>query len=334
MDGAWAPHSDSMLSRRAEIGRLRRIAVAALRRYPVQAGTLSFVAHGENTTFRLRGADSSFLVRVHRPQRHGVGADQNAAIASEIAWLRAIRADTHLAVPEPMSTRDGAVTVEASDGDESRVCSVLRWMSGRIYENSPSPIHLQKLGAATAALHHHADAWTPPASFLRIRWNREAFFGDVMTYGGLSVSECRQLMPASLGQRYDAVAERMVDMDNAPDRGLMHADLHLGNAVFDAGDIKLIDFDDCGTGPRLYDLAVALWELRDRDDYPRYRDAFLSAYLSTRDADTTRLDDYIALRQVAFALWYTGMSQRNPAFAARLRIVHEWSEEMIDLTLR
>ena len=35
--------------------------------------------------------------------------------------------------------------------------------------------------------------------------------------------------------------------------GLIHADLHLGNALFQRGQVKLIDFDDCGTGPRLYD---------------------------------------------------------------------------------
>ena len=42
------------------------------------------------------------------------------------------------------------------------------------------------------------------------------------------------------------------------------------------------------------------------------------------------LDDYIALRQVAFGLWYTGTAQVNPAFAARLDVVHRWSLEMLD----
>ena len=42
--------------------------------------------------------------------------------------------------------------------------------------------------------------------------------------------------------------------------------------------MKLIDFDDCGTGPRLYELAVALWELRDEEGYAAFRDALLDGY--------------------------------------------------------
>ena len=119
-------------------------------------------------------------------------------------------------------------------------------------------------------------------------------------------------------------------MANEADVGLIHADLHLGNALFEAGEVKLIDFDDCGTGPRLYDLAVALWELRDKPKYSSFRDALVSAYTAERVIDVTHLDEYIALRQVAFDLWYTGTAQVNPEFARRLDVVHDWSLAMLD----
>ena len=106
--------------------------------------------------------------------------------------------------------------------------------------------------------------------------------------------------------------------------------LHLGNALFHRGQVKLIDFDDCGHGPRLYELAVALWELRDGEDYSAFQDALVGGYRAHRDLDVTRLDDFIAVRQVAFDLWYTGMAQVNPAFAARLDRVHRWSLAMLD----
>ena len=114
-------------------------------------------------------------------------------------------------------------------------------------------------------------------------------------------------------------------------QGLIHADLHLGNALFQHGDVKLIDFDDCGTGPRLYEVAVALWELRDGPDYPVFRDALLAGYQAERDVDVTQLDEFVALRQVAFDLWYTSTAQVNPAFAAKLDDVHRWSLAMLDL---
>ena len=321
-----------MRSRRAQVARLRRVALAALDHYPLPEGRLTFVTHGENTTFRHDSTAGRHLVRVHRNQRHGRGVDSSAAIRSELDWLRAIRADTDLAVPEPLAAHDGAATVLATAAGETRVCSVLRWMNGRIHEASPRPIHLQRLGEAMARLHRQADAWTPPAGFVRIRWDHETFFGDQMIYGDTSAAVCWTLLPADVRSRFEAVASRMGDvMAKVTDVGLIHADLHLGNALFDQGTVKLIDFDDCGTGHRLYELAVAVWELRDRPDYPVFRDALLAGYRAGRDIDTTRLDDFIAMRQVAFDLWFTGTAQVNPAFAAKLDGVHQWSLEMLDL---
>jgi Ser/Thr protein kinase RdoA (MazF antagonist) len=321
-----------VLTRRADLARLRRVAVAALGRYPLAGGRLTFVAHGENTTFRHDGADGSHLVRVHRPHRHGHRIDSVEAIRSELAWLRAIRSDTELAVPEPVAARDGSPTVSVDTAGETRVCSVLRWMEGRIHETSPRPVHLSRLGQAMSRLHEHADGWTAPAGFVRIPWNHEAFFGNVMVYGDTPAAACWDLLPVDVRTRFRAVEDRMADViGGAVDTGLIHADLHLGNALFHRGAVKLIDFDDCGTGPRLYDLAVALWELRDRADYPVFRESLLSGYRTRRDIDVRHLDDFIALRQVAFDLWYTGTAQVNIAFAARLDVVHRWSLEMLDL---
>ena len=255
-----------------------------------------------------------------------------AAIRSELAWLRAIRADTALAVPVPLMAEDGAFTVEASAAGETRICTVLRWMDGRIHEESGRPVHLRRLGEAMAQLHDQADGWQQPAGFVRIRWDQETFFGDAMVYGETAAAECWALLPADLRARFAMVAHRLRTRWSAPaDTGLIHADLHLGNVLFERDTVKLIDFDDCGTGPRLYDVAVALWELRDRADYPAFRDALSAGYRLRRDIDLAQLDDFIALCQVAFDLWYTGTAQVNPAFAARLDQVHRWSLGMLDL---
>lgn len=80
-------------------------------------------------------------------------------------------------------------------------------------------------------------------------------------------------------------------------------------------DVTRIDFDDCGSGPRFCDLAVDLWEMRDRPDHPAFRDALLAGCLARRDVDVRYLDDCIVLRQVAFDPWYTGTAQVNTAFS-------------------
>ena len=102
-----------MPSPRALVSRLRQVALAALGRYPLPEGRLTFLTHGENTTFRHASAAGQHLVRVHRPHRHGRTVDSAAAIRSELAWLRVLRVDGDLAVPEPLAALDGASVVEA-----------------------------------------------------------------------------------------------------------------------------------------------------------------------------------------------------------------------------
>ena len=173
---------------------------------------------------------------MHRPQRHGRDVDSAAAIRSEISWLQAIKADTDLLVPEALAAIDGATTVEASAVGETRVCSVLRWMDGRIHDGSARPVHLLRLGDAMARLHDQADHWVPPSDFVRIRWDYETFFEDVMVYGDTSAAGCWALLPAEVRTRFESVAVRMAEiMQRVDDNGLIHADLHLGNALFERG---------------------------------------------------------------------------------------------------
>jgi Ser/Thr protein kinase RdoA (MazF antagonist) len=155
-----------------------------------------------------------------------------------------------------------------------------------------------------------------------MRWDWETFFGDTMEYGGVNAAQVWNLIPDDLRRRFDRVAYTMQwlmsSLGDGPDMvGLIHADLHLDNALFAHGDIRLIDFDDCGVGYWLYDIAVALWELRHRPDYESFRTALIQGYTQHRALPTDQLvhlDDFIATREVAFGLWYAGTAQVNPAF--------------------
>ena len=157
-----------------------------------------------------------------------------------------------------------------------------------------------------------------------MRWDWETFFGDTMEYGGVNAAACWNLLPVPVRRQFDEVARRMrtvmEDLGSGPDAfGLIHADLHLENALFDGRAVRLIDFDDCGFGYWLYDIGVTLWEYRHGDQYATFRDALLDGYGRRRPVpDATHLDAFIATREVAFGLWFAGMAQVNPAFAADL----------------
>jgi len=332
---------------RQRVARLRRLARRALDAYPLVDSELRFIADDENATFRVDatapdGRDR-FLLRVHRPARHGRNIDPAAAIGSELGWLTALRADTGLLVPAPFRTSGGELTTVAAapDGPEPRVCSVLRWMDGRIHSAAPRPVHLHRLGGAMARLHNHAGQWRAPAGFVRIRWDWETFFGDTMAYGGINAADVWDLLPGDQRGRYTRVASSMSRVmthlgEGADAFGLIHADLHLGNVLFWRGEARVIDFDDCGSGYWLYDIAVALWELRHRDDYEDFRRALIDGYTQHRPlppGGLTHLDDFIAAREVAFGLWYTGTAQVDPLFRADLDQVQAEISRSLDTLL-
>ena len=327
---------------------MRRLALRALDAYPLVDRELRLVADEENTTFRVDATTPDgrdrFLLRVHRPARHGRNVDSAAAIGSELGWLMALRAGTDLLVPAPLRTIDGKLTTVAASPDvlEPRVCSVLRWMDGRLHTRAPRPVHLRRLGSVMARLHNHAGQWRSPPGFVRIRWNWETFFEDTMVYGGIGAAEVWDLLPDDLRRRFTQVASGMRRVmthlgEGADTFGLIHADLHLDNALFWRGEVKVIDFDDCGFGYWLYDIAVALWELRHRNDYEDFRSALIYGYTQHRPLPpgaVAHLDDFIAAREVAFGLWFTGTAQVNPAFRAELGQVQADISRSLDILLR
>lgn len=135
----------------------------------------------------------------------------------------------------------------------------------------------------------------------------------------------------------DAIAEAVqttsaVEAMEGPS-GLIHADLHYENFLFERGVARAIDFDDCGWGSRLYDLSITLWELQDRNDYPALRDAFLAEYtshLSIAEDHETLIAGLIQLRRVQILLWVLE-SRHHPAFADEWR---ESSAEELDAIRR
>jgi Ser/Thr protein kinase RdoA (MazF antagonist) len=88
--------------------------------------------------------------------------------------------------------------------------------------------------------------------------------------------------------------------------GLIHADLHYENVLFHEGRPLAIDFDDCGWGAYLYDLAVPLSELEGRSNYEALRDALLDGYARQRPLPHG-YDDHLRalaiLRRAQLILW-------------------------------
>jgi Ser/Thr protein kinase RdoA (MazF antagonist) len=346
------PVSDSLLSRRGELSRMRRVAESALDRFAVRDARLKLLRHEHNTTFRVDTHGARYVLRVSRAGGHDI-----SVVASEMAWLRALRDDTDLRVPEPVATTDGSFVVDVSDpGDsEPRPCVLLRWQAGRFADEGLRPTHMAAVGTLLGRLQQHAAQWALPAGFVRPHV-------DAITVAArrASVSSpsqpgerprhptttdvdhalelvARILSPADaalVGRALDRVGETTRGLWASPaSSGLIHGDLHYENFLFSAGEAIAIDFDDCGWGPYLYDVAVTLSELEERPIYPSLRETLLNTYVRYRPLPAdfeTHLHALSVLRRVQLLLWILE-SRDQAAFREEWRA---WAGEELDALRR
>ncbi|MBI4576799.1 MAG: phosphotransferase [Planctomycetes bacterium] len=281
--------------------------------------------------------EDRWVLRLHRPGYHSA-----KAVRSELAWLRVLGSAAPpdaLDVPAPVPSVSGAwVRVLRRGGIPGpRMAVLLRWVSGRFLDRGLDSRALERVGELAGRLHRAAEAFRPPADFERPRWDEAGFFGP------------RTLWPAHpAAPRPGRRAREVLDLAARRARlvmgrlgkgrgvwGLIHADLHQGNYLFRRGRAAAIDFDDCGWGWYLYDLAVTLWPLHRRAGYSELRESLLRGYCRLRPLgreDETCLDDLLLARGYQLCQWVLSrydnprVRSRAPAY---FRLTVEGLEAML-----
>ena len=326
--------------------RLHRLAKNALSAYGLEGAEARLIKYRHNAVFQIdipngterdirddRYVRARYVLRIHRP-----GYQTAGSVASELAWLRALRFDTDLVVPEPVSTLDRQLLTEASSPDvpEARICSLLRWVKGRAYRR-PRPTQLTAIGEVMAKLHNHTDEWSPPSGFTRRRLDWGGLFAENSGFDP-SPQEIWTSLPRPHARLFEAVAEKvreaMHELGDGPEAfGLIHADLHTRNILFSRKETRVIDFDDCGFGHRVYDMAVGLLE----NGHPSRRDDLLRGYARHRPVPEDQLaflEKFIAARRLGNAVSAIQQTQREPQFAQRASRWLETTARAFELFMR
>jgi Ser/Thr protein kinase RdoA (MazF antagonist) len=337
--------ADRPPSRRQDLARLRQAGRQALAQFGIDRATLRLLRHEHNTTFRVDTDRASFVLRIHRPDGHAP-----ETVASELAWLRALGNDSDLGVPQPVATLSGTplaiVTNAAGTGSLSAV--LLRWQPGRLVDQRLAPRHLCQLATLQAGLQLHAARWSPGSDFVRPHVDtltseaRAASVGSSPSPAGRRpTTDDAESAIAVVGDLLSTADAAVIDralgivwattdqlQQDPAAQGLIHADLHYENVLFDHGSARAIDFDDCGWGFRLYDLAVTLWELEDRPRYPALRDALLDEYarhLALPEDLELHLRALALLRRMQILMWILE-SRDHAAFRDNWR---QWATDEI-----
>ncbi|MBZ9709785.1 phosphotransferase [Mesorhizobium sp. ESP7-2] len=290
------------------------LASRALEHWGVRHGQPELLKYRENAVFRVHlPGGRPAVMRVHR-----LGYHTDAALRGELQWMSFLQA-AGVATPSPIATQAGDpfVLVSTAALAQPRQVDCLSWLEGRAVGARGVPLGyapeqlkqvFMAIGRSVAHMHTVTAAWAPPAGFARHAWDFDGFFGAAPNWGRFETS------PFLDGARRDLVfqaREKAVKALSQYERsarnfGIIHADLVRENVLIHDGAVRIIDFDDCGLGWHMYDLAVALYQNRDEPLYPLIEASLLEGYRQQREltaGDIAALPLFAALRAFAFLGW-------------------------------
>lgn len=261
------------------------------------------VKNRENIVFEAQLKDGRRVaLRLHRPGYQG-----RNGIEAELRWCEAL-ADQGFAVPRPVRALNGALTGSV----RNRVTSCVEWLEGVPIGAGDAPLgpdaasvraEAEALGRLIAQLHTACDA-APPEGFGRNAWDAEGFVGDHPLWGRFWEHPALSEGEAALLAEARALAEAL--LPQATDFGPIHADCLRENVLRGEAGLVLIDFDDCGPGYRLYDLATALVQGWGDPLWGAQAEGLLDGYRSLRHLlpdQEALLPLFVALRAFASAGW-------------------------------
>lgn len=262
----------------------------------------------ENATYRIDdpGTGKPFAMRVHRDGYHS-----RNAIASELAWLQALRADGVVITPIPLPGRSGELIQVVPHPVMKRPRHVVLFA----WENGVEPSEKDRLfdkftllGEVTARMHLHSLAWTRPANFERLTWDFRTSLGEAPHWGSWRDGMGLDPQKTTLFTRTVGLIEKRLErFGKAPDRfGLIHSDMRLANLLVDGDVVKVLDFDDSGFSWHLYDAATAVSFFEHEPHVPELMSAWVAGYRRVRDLpaeDEAEIPTFVMLRRMILVAW-------------------------------
>ena len=300
------------LSLREQKLRWRKLAHAALSVWKLEPFSLKWLGYSSNAVFKVDTESGSYVLRL----QIGEGIDESR-LRSELQWLCMIRTQTNLLAPLPVPVPVvgpqklfNMISHDLLPAQQTVCATLFRYIEG---ENKPAKDlqvdDLRRVGEYLARLHRDAQL-KPPSGFDRPRHDREGLVGSDSPY--YSEAERHHLdsaqfeILAAVTERVRITMARLASSERT--FGLIHADLLTKNILFCDSSLAALDFEYCGWGYFLYDLAPLLWQLKGEraDQYPTLEAALWAGYTAiqvTAESYRQFLETFIAARQLASCRW-------------------------------
>jgi len=309
---------------------LQHLAEASLARFALPTGARACLINlSENATYRidLPQSQQCWALRIHREGYH----NQNA-IASELAWAKALRISRAAITPVAVAGLDGEdiQTVSHASLSTPRHVVLFEWENGIEPSEEEHDLRapFEVLGETAARMHTHVKSWKIPQDFERLTWDFKTSLGSTPHWGswrdGMGLNQERKHL---FGQTVDLIEQRLIEFGKSTDRfGLIHCDMRLANLLIDGDITKVIDFDDCGFSWLMYDCATTVSFFEDRAEVPELLKSWVTGYrkiINLPQADEAEIPTFVMLRRLLLVAWIGSHSETDLAQSMGVTYSHQ-----------
>ncbi|WP_459966156.1 phosphotransferase enzyme family protein [Paenibacillus sp. JCM 10914] len=240
------------------LSRAKRIASSALDRYDLEWQHIEFIGLSDTVTYQIKTSSGKmYLLRIHSDQR------SKEEIDSELQFLDFL-VTKGLHVPRGITARDGSQVqqTDTEEGFQAPYVTLMSWMDGEHAKGRITEDQAYHIGEMIGKLHEAASGFREPPDFRRPTWDENSYkiaLNKLEKNAGTFLSDQAWAMYQQASDK--VIAKLATIQENEVSFGLIHADLHLGNIVFQDDCPYPIDFDRCGYGYYLYDLVAVMMGL-------------------------------------------------------------------------
>lgn len=320
--------------------RCLELAGKVLRHYRTALGkdsSLRLLQLSENVTYLVEEKmEPRAVLRLCRPGYH-----TPEELRAEMLWMEELGEEfavwkisgaVDVKLRQPVCTDEGSYLCAVEDEvGQVYYGTVFTYLPGIPLEELPAKDQIpwfEKLGEVTAFLHRQTKNQSDRKcsaveesdrreQLSRFHWNYESMIGRFALWGDWRGQELPGNFRIILERADSLIADRLYDYGMGEDRyGLIHGDLRGANLLVDGNTLGIIDFDDCGYGWYMQDLAASLSFMETEEEVPELIRAWCRGYRrqgTLEQADLDMADTFVMMRRLQLLSWINSRSQAASA---------------------
>ena len=245
-----------------------------LKSYGINDAKVSCINFEFNATFAVESdAGIKYALRININSTRTINNMQ-----AEVEWVRHLNRTSGINTPTPIATMKDEYIVSGLHADSGQTLYgvMYSWLDGEEIGDEPTMEQLHEVGRAIALLHQESTDFALSSGNTLPTFNN--FFWGTEDFLFSGKSELSDKDRGLIEQARDLIIKFTEELYQSSSVHIIHADFHGWNLMWNEGQLSIFDFDDCGFGVEVQDLAVALYYL----DTPEQDTALLNGYQSIK----------------------------------------------------